>query len=59
MTNKDEALNMAIKRLLHLIPFVHFYNPWKMCKEQFGGSDRQYTHCQLCNKKKHRLVNDV
>ena len=48
-----------IKRLLHLIPFVHFYKPWEMCDKEYGYAERQYTFCTICNKKKHRLVNNV
>lgn len=54
---KDEALKMAIevlKKLLHFLPLVHFYEPWKD-RDIYGGYDRQTTNCSVCRKKKNRI----
>ena len=45
-------------RILHLIPFVHFYKPWTY-KDIYGGYERQFTHCKVCNKLKNRCANVV
>ena len=46
------------KKLLHLIPFMHFYTPWSDPKDCHGyaGNERQQRFCTVCNKKKYRMV---
>lgn len=46
------------KKLLHLIPFMHFYTPWSDTKDCVGydGNERQQRFCVVCNKKKYRTV---
>jgi hypothetical protein len=47
-----------LMRLLHLIPFVHFYTPWSDTKEcgSYGGYERQQRFCKVCNKKQYRVI---
>lgn len=45
-------------KLLHFIPFVHFYTPWSDTKDCVGyvGNERQQRFCTLCNRKSYRTV---
>lgn len=43
-----------IKRLMHLIPFVHFYKPWNDVGA-YGGYHKQHRYCSICNKVQNRL----
>ena len=45
-------------KLLHLIPFMHFYTPWSDPKDchGYGGNERQQRFCVVCNKKHYRTV---
>jgi hypothetical protein len=47
-----------IMKLLHMIPFVHFYTPWSDTKEcgSYGGYERQQRFCTICNKKQYQVV---
>lgn len=49
-----------IQRILHLIPFMHFYGKWSDPKETRGyaGDERQERFCIICNKKQYRTVNN-
>ena len=51
---------MFIFKVLHLIPFVHFYNRWSDTKDCTGyaGGERQQRFCVVCNKKQYRTVNN-
>lgn len=47
-----------MKRLFHLIPFVHFYSRWSDTKDcsMHGFQERQQRFCSVCNKKQYRQV---
>lgn len=47
-------------KLLHIIPFVHFYSRWSDTKDchGYGGDERQQRFCVICNKKQYRTVNN-
>jgi hypothetical protein len=47
-----------IKKLLHYIPFVHFYTKWSDTSEcsPYGFHERQQRFCVICNKKQYRMV---
>jgi hypothetical protein len=49
-----------IKKVLHMIPFVHFYTPWSDTKDciGYGGYERQQRFCTICNKKQYRVIED-
>jgi len=50
-----------IHKILHMIPFVHFYTPWSDTKDcgEYGGSERQQRFCEVCNKKQYRIVDNT
>lgn len=40
-----------IKRILHLLPFVHFYGRWEDLHEPSGyGHWHQVRRCTVCNR---------
>ena len=47
-------------KLLHIIPFTHFYGKWSDTKDcgGYGGDERQQRFCIVCNKKQYRTVNN-
>lgn len=49
-----------IQKILHVIPFVHFYFKWSYPKDEVGycGDERQSRYCTICNKKQYRTVNN-
>ena len=49
-----------IMRILHIIPFVHFYDKWSNTSECIGyaSDERQQRFCVICNKKQYRTVNN-
>lgn len=49
-----------ILRILHIIPFVHFYDKWSDTEEctGYGDNERQKHYCIICNKKQYRTVNN-
>ena len=52
------SFTTMFKKLLHLIPFMHFYTAWsdpKLC-QGYGGNERQQRFCKVCNKKQYRTV---
>lgn len=49
-----------LKRILHLLPFVHFYTKWSdPLPNLYGGYERQERVCTVCNRKQCRLVDNV
>ena len=56
----DDARKIMIYRLLHWLPFTHFYGKWSDTDEcrSFGGDERQQRFCIVCNKKQYRTVNN-
>ena len=49
-----------LMRILHIMPFTHFYDKWsgtEVCRG-YGGEERQQRFCVICNKKQYRTVND-
>ena len=53
-----DYIMIFIKRILHLIPFVHFYTHWKD-RDNHGGYDRQDRYCKICNKRQNRVESPV
>jgi hypothetical protein len=49
-----------ILRLLHLIPYLHFYGKWSDTTEcrGYAGDERQQRFCVICNRKQYRTVNN-
>jgi hypothetical protein len=49
-----------ILRLLHLIPYLHFYGKWSDTAEcrGYAGDERQQRFCVICNRKQYRTVNN-
>lgn len=49
-----------IRRVLHVIPFMHFYGKWSDPKEnsRYGDYERQTRYCVICNKKQYRTVDN-
>lgn len=47
-----------IKQMLHIVPFVHFWTPWKD-RDTYGGYDRQDRYCTICNKRQNRVESPV
>lgn len=47
-----------IQKILHLIPFIHFYGRWSDTKDcgGYAGQERQQRFCTICNKKQYRAV---
>jgi hypothetical protein len=47
-------------RILHIMPFTHFYGKWSDTKDcgGYGGDERQQRFCVICNKKQYRTVNN-
>jgi hypothetical protein len=50
-----------IKKLFHLIPFVHFYSKWSSVVDStnYGGYERQHRYCEVCNEKRYRAVENT
>lgn len=50
-----------LMRILHIIPFVHFYGKWSDTEDcsTYGGDERQERFCIICNKKQYRTVNNL
>ena len=52
-------MNILLK-LLHILPFTHFYGKWSdtgTCSG-YDGEERQQRFCIICNKKQYRTVNN-
>ena len=49
-----------LMRILHIIPFTHFYDKWSDTNDcgGYGGDERQQRFCIVCNKKQYRTVNN-
>ncbi len=49
-----------LMRILHVIPFAHFYDKWSGTEDciGFAGDERQQRFCIICNKKQYRTVNN-
>ena len=47
-----------IFKMLHIIPFVHFYSKWSDTKDctTYAGDERQQRFCTVCNRKQYRSV---
>jgi hypothetical protein len=44
-----------IKRVLHLLPFVHFYGPWEdINSPECIGHWHQVRRCTVCNRGQRR-----
>ena len=54
-------LSELVMRILHLIPFVHFYDKWSDVEDCTGyaGEERQQKFCKICNKKMYRTVDNL
>ena len=49
----------TLMRILHIIPFVHFYEEWSdTVGHDYAGCERQQRFCIICNKKQYRTVNN-
>ena len=49
----------TLMRILHIIPFVHFYEEWSdPVGRNYDGCERQQRFCIICNKKQYRTVNN-
>ena len=47
----------TLMKILHIIPFVHFYEKWSdTVGRDYGGCERQQRFCIVCNKKQYRTV---
>lgn len=49
------------QRILHMIPFVHFYTAWSDTNEceMYGDFERQKRFCKVCNKKQYRSLDNI
>lgn len=43
-----------IKNILHLVPFVHFYEKW-IDVGNYEGYHKQKSYCSVCGKVRNRL----
>ncbi len=44
-----------LKRILHMLPFMHFYGPWEDINSPDGiGHWRQKRRCAVCNRGQRR-----
>ena len=52
-------MNMLM-RILHIMPFIHFYGKWSNTKDcrGYAGDERQQRFCSICNKKQYRTVDN-
>ena len=51
-------MNILMK-ILHMIPFVHFYTRWSdPVGRDYDVCERQQRYCIVCNKKQYRTVNN-
>lgn len=50
----------VIKRIIYLIPFIHFYTKWSDPSETrgYGFCERQHRFCTVCNKKQFRVISN-
>ena len=47
----------TLMKILHIIPFVHFYEKWSdTVGHDYAGYERQQRFCIVCNKKQYRTV---